>query len=319
MHGSRPLPPSRRRFLAAALALGAGAIAAPGVARLAHAATAPAADLIRRKIPSTGEALPVIGLGTNAFGVEAAHEIAARGDVVARMVALGGAVIDTARAYGRSEEVLGGIVEKLGVRDRLFIATKAPMTADFSNPAAVVEESFRRLRVQRIDLVQVHNLGGLDALMPALAELKAAKRIRYVGISTSRDEQYADFLAAMRKYPLDFVQVDYSLGDRTAEREILPLAADEGIAVLANMPLGGRRGSLLGSLAGRPLPGVAGEVGATSWAQLLLKYAVSHPAVTCAIPGTTKVRNLEDNQQAGRGVLPDAAQRRRIEAAFGAA
>ena len=178
----------------------------------------------------------------------------------------------------------------------------------------LIEASFRRLAVETIDLVQVHNLHGLKAFMPLLLELKAAKRIRYVGMSTSRDEQYERLLDSLARYPVDFVQVDYSIGNRNAAERVLPFAQDKGLAVLINMPFGGRRDrNLFPQVRGRALPDWAAEADVGSWAQFFLKYVVSHPAVTCAIPGTTKVAHLEDNQAAGRGRLPDAAMRARME------
>ena len=179
---------------------------------------------------------------------------------------------------------------------------------------AMLEESFRRLRTPRIDLMQVHNLDGVDVLMPALREAKEAKRIRYIGVTTSRAEQYPQMLSAMRRHALDFIQVDYSIDNRAAADEVLPLAQERGIAVLINMPFGGRRsGNLFPKLAGREVPEWAVEAGAASWAQFLLRYAVSHPAVTCAIPGTHRVAHLEDNMRAGRSELPDRAVRTRME------
>jgi aryl-alcohol dehydrogenase-like predicted oxidoreductase len=178
----------------------------------------------------------------------------------------------------------------------------------------MLEESFRRLRTPRIDLMQVHNLDGVDVLMPALREAKDAKRVRYIGVTTSRAEQYPQMLSAMRRHALDFIQVDYSIDNRTAADEVLPLAQERGIAVLINMPFGGRRsGNLFPKLAGREVPKWAVEAGAASWAQFLLRYVVSHPAVTCAIPGTHRVAHLEDNMRAGRSEPPDRAVRTRME------
>jgi aryl-alcohol dehydrogenase-like predicted oxidoreductase len=167
--------------------------------------------------------------------------------------------------------------------------------------------------VDRIDLLQVHNFNGIDQLLPLFNEYKQAGKIRYIGITTSTDDQYPQMLAAMNKHKLDFIQVDYSIDNRGSAEKILPLAQSKGIAVLNNMPLGGRRGNLIPKLAGKPLPDFVKDYGVTSWAQLLLKYNVSHPAITVAIPGMTKVQYLEDNQQAGRGRLFDAATRKRIE------
>jgi len=305
---------TRRRFLAGGVATATAALA--GRRSLAGPAGGEeSAVRITRSIPSTGERLPVVGLGTNAFGVSDPAGYAARRDVLARMPELGGSVVDTARGYGESETVIGRAVAELGNRDRLFIASKTPMSGDVSGGAAVVEESFRRLRVETLDLMQIHNLHGLETLTPVLLEMKEAGRIRYVGMSTSRDEQYPDLLAALGRFPVDFVQVDYSIDNRSAAERILPFARERGLAVLVNMPFGGRRsGNLFPQLRDRALPEWATEADVGSWAQFLLKYVVSHPAVTCAIPGTTKVAHLEDNQAAGRGRLPDAPLRARMEA-----
>lgn len=304
--------PSRRDFLRGCAAAVA-ATSLPG-ALLAADEQADRA-LLSRPIPSTGELLPVIGLGTNAYGVSDPGEIAKRRAVVARLIELGAKVIDTARAYGDSELVVGRILADLRARDRVFLATKMPIDGELGDPAVIVAETFRRLGTETVDLLQIHNMHGTDQLMPTLRRLKDERRTRYIGATTSRDEQYPALLAAMRAHPLDFVQVDYSIGNRNAATEILPAAADRPIAVLVNMPFGGRRdGNLLRKLGDRPLPPWAAEIGAGSWAEVLLKYVLSHPAVTCAIPGTTSVANLEANLRAAGGPLPDAALRRRMEA-----
>jgi len=310
-HDSRRL--SRRQALragvAACLAAAAhrafGAIDAPGSV----------APQVGKTIPSTRERLPVIGLGTNNYSVTTAEDLAPRREVLQRMSDLGGKVIDTAPAYGRSEIVVGELLADLGNRDRYFLATKVTAPdGDLAQGRAMLEESFRRLRTPRIDLMQVHNLDGVDVLMPALREAKEAKRIRYIGVTTSRAEQYPQMLSAMRRHALDFIQVDYSIDNRAAADEVLPLAQERGIAVLINMPFGGRRsGNLFPKLAGREVPEWAVEAGAASWAQFLLRYVVSHPAVTCAIPGTHRVAHLEDNMRAGRSELPDRAVRTRME------
>jgi diketogulonate reductase-like aldo/keto reductase len=182
-----------------------------------------------------------------------------------------------------------------------------------TDPKAGLELAFSRLRTDMIDLMMVHNLGGTDTLMPHMKEMKEAGRFRYLGISTSSDRQYDDLAAIMRREPLDFIEIDYSLGNRSAEQTMLPLAQERGMAVLINVPFGGRNASMLQEVAGQPLPEWASEIGATSWAQLFLKWIVSHPAVTVVIPGTTRVEHAIDNNSAARGVLPDAAMRRRIE------
>jgi aryl-alcohol dehydrogenase-like predicted oxidoreductase len=303
---------TRREFLRGCAA--AAAATALPVAVVA-AGESDGTALLTRAIPATGERLPVVGLGTNAYGVSDAAEIARRKDVIARLVGSGAKVVDTARAYGDSELVVGRILEELKARGSVFLATKTPMQGDLADPAAIVTETFARLRTDSVDLLQIHNMHGVEELLPELRRLKDARRVRYVGATTSNDAQYPALLAAMRAHPLDFVQVDYSIGNRNAAAEVLPLAADRGMAVLINLPFGGRRdGNLLRKLGDRPLPPWAAEVGADSWSVFLLKYVVSHPAVTCAIPGTTSVANFDSNLRAARGPLPDAAQRARMEA-----
>lgn len=292
-----------------------GALAVAGASRLAAAAEPPALTPILRTIPSTGERIPVIGIGTNAYDVDSPADIAARRAVLQEMPALGGRVIDTARGYGRSEAVIGQLLAELGNRERFFIATK-PISAPQAEAVLtrrLIDESFTSLRVQVIDLMQVHSLVRFEELMPIYREYKQEKRIRYIGATTAAPGQHAQFLDVMRKAPLDFVQVDYSIADRAAAQDLLPLAQQRGIAVLNNVPFGGRNASLFPRVAGKKLPEWAAEFDATSWAQFMLKYNLSHPAITAVIPGTTTVEYLRDNQAAGRGRLPDAAQRRRME------
>lgn len=304
--------PTRRDFLCGCAATVA-ATALPGAVLAADRAAGSA--LLSRPIPSTGERLPVVGLGTNAYGVTDPADIASRQAVVARLLDLGAKVIDTARAYGDSELVIGRILADLKARERVFLATKTPIEGALADPDAIVAETFRRLGTDMIDLLQIHNVHGVDELMPTLRKLKDARRIRYIGITTSRDEQYPALLAAMRAHAFDFVQVDYSIANRNAASDVLPLATERGMAVLVNMPFGGRRdGNLLRKLGTKALPPWATEIGAESWAEVLLKYVLSDPAVTCAIPGTTSVRNVETNLRAAQGPLPDAAMRRRMEA-----
>jgi aryl-alcohol dehydrogenase-like predicted oxidoreductase len=290
---------------------------AAAVAARARAAFADKGSLIARAIPSSGEKLPMIGLGTNRYGVTAADEIAARREVLRRMPELGATVIDTAPAYGQSEEVIGRLLSELKNRDRVWLATK--VTAPSGRAAEgrkMLEESFRRLRTERVQLVQVHSLQGVPEMLPVLREQKKAGKISYIGVTTSRDGQYDDLLEVMRKESLDFIQVDYSISDRNAADKILPLAASRGMAVLVNLPLG--RGNVLSKVKDKPLPDWAKDIDAKSFVQVALKYVLSHPAVTVAIPGTTKVEHLEENLGAARGRLPDAEMRRRIEKYFDA-
>jgi aryl-alcohol dehydrogenase-like predicted oxidoreductase len=298
-------PVSRRQVLCAGLAAGASL----ACARTSWAAEPPSP--ISRAIPGTSERLPVVGLGTDKFRTDARDAIRAE---INRMVELGGTVIDTAAAYGDSEAIIGDVVASLGVRDRLFLATKLTGSGSFRGGAtgeASFNRSLERMRTTRIDLLQVHNLDGVDELMPMLQRWKQSGRIRYLGITTSRVGQHAQMAAYMRKYPLDFIQVDYSLANRDAANAILPLAVERNTAVLVNVPFA--YGSLLGQLRSRALPAWANEIDVGSWAQFLLMYVVSHPAVTCTIPGSTQVAHLEDNQGAAKGRLPDQNMRHKME------
>ena len=267
-----------------------------------------------RPIPSTGEALPVIGLGTwQTFDVgRSAEERAPLDEVLAAFAVAGCKLVDTSPMYGAAEEVLGDVTAKLGLRSKLFLATKV-WTSGKQAGIQQMEASFRKLHASSIDLMQVHNLLDVEHHLDTLQEWKKAGRVRYVGIThytASAHEQVARLLAAR---PLDFVQINYSVAERDAERRVLPLARERGIAVLANRPFAG--GDLLRRLRAKPLPAFAAEVGCSSWAQLLLKFVVAHPAITCAIPATAKVAHLRDNMGAGRGELPDEALRSKIASA----
>lgn len=299
---------SRRLLLQGAGAVGASlALRTPEVL----GADAAALPLITKTIPSTGEKLPVVGIGTNQFSVSAPDEVAARREVLQELPRLGGKLIDTAAAYGDAELVIGKLVKELGNRDQLFIATKTPLGGDVPSGAAVVDQALTRLQVSRIDLMQIHNFYRTDELLPVLLDAKKAGKLRYVGVTTSSNRQHAQLLEVLNSRALDFIQVNYSIEDQDAEK-VLQVAHDKGVAVLINIPLGRR--SLLAKVKDKPLPDWAREIDAGSWAQLLLKYSISHPAVTAVIPGTTKLVHLQDNQMAGRGRLPDAALRKKIEA-----
>jgi aryl-alcohol dehydrogenase-like predicted oxidoreductase len=300
---------NRRDALLAALSVGAGmAISRAGLA-------ASTGTTLTKAIPSSGQKVSVIGVGTNNYNVTDADEVAARRGVLEQLPMQGGEVIDTAPLYGRAEEVIGDLVAGLHNRDQLFLATKV-MTQDAKAGAASMEESMRRLKTQHIDLMQVHNLIGVEAMVPVLQEWKKAGRIGYYGITTSSPGQHGQLMDYMRRLPLDFIQVDYSLANRGAADEVLPLAQQKGIAVIANSPFGGRRAaaSVFGQVAGKPLPDWASSIQVTSWSQLFLKFVVSHPAVTCTVPGTTTVGHLQDNMAAAHGTLPDAALRQKMEA-----
>lgn len=318
-------PLTRRGFLAAGVAGGVGALLTrslraaepPPATRAAPVSSGPPSvstpsaspRLIAKAIPASGEWLPAIGLGTDAFRIELRQDIAAE---LERMHELGGAVIDTAAAYGDSEAIIGEALESLGLREKFFLATKL-VGSSTTQPAGAESfaRSLERLRTRRVDLLQVHNLNGVAELLPRMQEWKKEGRIRYLGVTTSRVSQHAELAEAMRSDRLDFVQVDYSIGNREAATTLLPLALERRIGVLVNLPFG--RSSLFQQAAGRALPPWAADIDVASWAQYFLKYVISHPAVTCVIPGSTRVAHLEDNQAAGRGRVPDAAMRRRME------
>jgi len=284
-----------------------------GARAFAASSPAPAAALHTRPIPSTNQQVPVIGVGTARRYAEASGEaqLAPLRESIARFAALGGRVIDTAPSYGKAESVVGQLVEELGVRDKLFLATKVGADTP-SEGRAQIEQSFRNLRTKVIDLIAVHNLRDVTNQLATLRELKAAKRIRSIGATTSSDQQYADFEAMMRRERLDVIQIDYALDNRDAGQRILPLAQEQGLAVMINLPFG--RGRLFQATEGRPLPSWAADIGASTWAQFFLKYIVSHPARPIAIPGMAQARYVEDNMGAAREPLPDAAMRRRMEA-----
>ncbi|MBI2529356.1 MAG: aldo/keto reductase [Candidatus Rokubacteria bacterium] len=298
---------ARRDLLKAAVGAGAACLLPNG-----RPAAQPG-SLIERSIPSTGERVPVIGIGT-ARRWEAGPRSSDRAtlrEVLRRFAARGGRVIDTAPSYGAAEAVAGELVADLGVRGSLFLATKVGATGRQAG-IEEIEASFRRLRTARIDLIAVHNLRDTTIQLQTLRSLKQTGRIRYVGITTSFPKQYADFERTMRAETLDFIQVDYALDRRDAAATILPLAADRGVAVMINLPFG--RGRLFQAVQGRALPPWAGEFDCASWAQFFLKYIVSHPAVTCCVPGIARVDYLLDNLGAAEGRLPDVATRRRMEA-----
>lgn len=288
-------------------------IAACGLLATARpAALADMGDVIRRRIPSSGEMIPIVGLGTNRYGVgPAAEERAPLREALVRFHEWGGRVIDTAPGYGTSESVLGDLIAGLGIRDELFLATKVDRDAGRDDLIAQMQDSTRNLESDTIDLMQVHNLRGWEENIPLLQEFKEDGRFRYIGITTSRSSQYGEMEKAMRRHDLDFIQVDYSLEQREAAVRLLPMARDRGMAVMLNRTFGG--GRIFRAVDNRTLPGWAGELEITSWAQFLLKYALSHPAATVAIPGMTKARHVDDNFGAAQGPMPDAAQRRQME------
>ena len=300
---------TRRETLLAALCAGAA------VAVWRPVPAAGAGGTVTKAIPSSGQKIPAVGVGTNNYSVTAADEVAARRAVLDKLPMLGGSVVDTAPLYGRSEEVIGDLVAELRNRDRLFLATKV-MSPDAAAGEASMEQSLRRLRTQHIDLMQIHNLIGVEAMIPVLQAWKKAGRIGYYGITTSNPGEHGRMMDYMRRLPMDFIQVDYSVANRGAEQDVLPLATQKGIAVIANSPFGGRRAaaSVFGQVAGKPLPGWAADIQVTTWSQLFLKFVISHPAVTCTVPGTTAVSHLDDNLAAVHGAVPDEKTRQKMAA-----
>jgi aryl-alcohol dehydrogenase-like predicted oxidoreductase len=307
MTSSTNLP--RRRVLAATAGTALGALLAP------YAPRASAADepVPTRPIPQGGgERLPIVGIGTAVifdYENDAARQ-AERGEVLRALVAGGGRLVDTAPAYGRAEDRLGELVAETGLRERLFLATKVDSRVDRAAAEASLQASLRRLRTSRVDLMQAWNVGDERYDFGQLREWKRQGLVRYVGMTTSFLKQYDAIGKVLAREKPDFFQINYSLGDREAERSLLPAARDAGAAVLVNLPFG--RNSLFRKAGSRPLPDFAAEIGARSWAQLFLKFILSHPAVTAVIPGTDKPAYMLDNLQAGRGPMPDAAMRRRI-------
>jgi diketogulonate reductase-like aldo/keto reductase len=274
-------------------------------------AKAESTAMLTRAIPSSGEKLPVIGLGTwQAFDVDLTSDNRRQlGDVLSLFVKLGGRVIDTSPMYGRAEDVIGELTTALGIQDKIFLATKV-WTSGKENGIKSMERSMALLRAKRIDLMQVHNLVDVQTQLATLREWKAQGRIRYLGITHYEAGAFADVEKIMRSEKLDFVQINYSLMEREAEERLLPLAQERGVAVVVNRPFGG--GDLFSRTRSKLLPDWAAEFDCRSWAQFFLKWIVANPAVTCAIPATDKSRHLEENIQGGIGALPDAKTRQRM-------
>ena len=264
-----------------------------------------------RAIPSTGEKLPVIGLGTwSVFDLDLTPENRTQlSEVMSQFVKLGGKVIDSSPMYGNAEAVIGELAANLGLRDSLFIATKV-WTSGKEAGIAMMERSMDRFRTKRIDLMQVHNLVDVENQMVSLREWKMKGRIRYTGITHSQASGFEEVEKAMRTWKPDFVQINYSLMEPEAAQRILPLAQELRMGVIINRPFGG--GGLFGPVATKPLPPWAAEIDCRSWAQFFLKWIVAHPAVICVIPATSKPGHLKDNMQGGMGRFPDAKMRQRM-------
>ena len=270
----------------------------------------------RRPIPSTGALLPVIGCGTwQTFDVGTSNEERAPlAEVLRILFEAGGSVIDSSPMYGRSEAVVGDLLAQQKAHDKAFVATKVWIPGRDAG-IKQMQRSMQLLQDDRIELMQIHNLLDWRTHLATLRAWKKEGRIRYLGITHYTPSAYDELESIMHSETLDFIQINYSLDDRQAERTLLPLAAGRGIAVLVNRPFGG--GSLLRNLAGKPLPPLAGEIGCESWAQVLLKYVVSHPSITCAIPGTSRPKHMADNCRAGTGIIPDDAMRKQMVAWWG--
>ena len=269
--------------------------------------------MIAREIPSSREMLPVIGLGTwQTFDIEGGSaEQRTLEEVLETFVDLGGRLVDSSPMYGRSEAVVGNISAALNLRNRLFLATKVWTTGKQAG-IRQMEESFQKLRTNGIALMQVHNLVDVATQLETLREWKQQGRIRYLGISHYTAGGHDAVIRLVASEPLDFIQINYSVGEREAERRLLPLARERGVAVIANRPFAG--GELFRRVRSKPLPEWAAEINGTTWAQLLLKFVISNPAITCAIPATSKVSHLRDNMRAGSEPLPDDKLRERIAA-----
>jgi diketogulonate reductase-like aldo/keto reductase len=299
------VPLTRRAFVAAAAAAGAAASAGLVPARAA------AGPVRTRAIPRTGERLPVIGMGTwITFNVGRVPRLRdARSEVLKAFFELDGGVIDSSPMYGSSEAVVGYGLKRIEDKRTLFAATKV-WTASGSRGPDQIEESRRLWGVPRFDLLQVHNLLAWEDHLRTLLAMKAAGKVRHVGVTTSHGDRHALMERVMRTQPIDFVQFTYNVRDREAEARLLPLAAERGLAVIVNRPF--RQGALIDRMKRHRLPAWAAEFDAANWAQFLLKFIVSHPAVTCAIPATTRVDHMHENMGALHGRLPDPAMRRRM-------
>ena len=303
-----------RRDALRLFAMAAGMPHVGGIAQGAKTIVTPSMNA--KKIPSSGEMLPVIGLGTWQT-LDVGADAAARAPlqaVLREFVALGGKLIDSSPMYGRSEEVAGDLIAASGLREKTFIATKV-WTSGKAAGVAQMEESMKKLRAKPLELMQVHNLLDVDTHLRTLADWKREGRVRHIGVTHYTAGAYDAVAKVIGTNTVDFLQINYSLGEREAEQRLLPLARERGIAVIANRPFAG--GEMFRRLRGTPLPGFAAEIDCTSWAQLMLKFVVSHPAITCAIPATSRIEHLRDNMVAGLGRMPDDKMRAQIAASAG--
>src|SRR5438105_8778248 len=308
--------PITRRDAARLIGASTASLLLPIAASLARAANE-SSRMLMRAIPSSGEKLPVIGLGTwRSFDVDlTADNRRQLEEVLSLFVKLDGRVIDTSPMYGRAEQVIGDLTAALGIQEQLFLATKV-WTHGKEQGIESMERSMVRLRTKRIDLMQVHNLVDVHTHLATLREWKEQGRIRYIGITHYESGAFVEVEKVLRSEKLDFLQINYSIMEREAEQRILPLAQDRQVAVIINRPFGG--GDLFGRARSRPLPDWAKECECESWAQFFLKWIIVHPAVTCASPATNNPRHLEDDMRAAIGRLPDDELRRKMSDVFGA-
>jgi len=305
---------TRREYLRNSALAGAALTLPPGLLQALEG------DIIKRTIPSTGEKLPVVGLGSSATfrTVAQSDDVSALREVLTTLFENGGTVFDTAPGYGASEEVAGGLVQELDATEKVFWATKVNVasrgggSADPARARAQIDRSFQYIGKDPIDLIQVHNLGDVPTQLAILKDLKEAGRVRYIGVTFTGARRYPDLAKVMKEEPLDFIGVDYAVDNTESAETILPLAQDRGIAVLGYVPFG--RSRLWSRVRGREVPEWAAEFGANSWGQFFIKYCLSHPAVTTVTPATSKAKNMLDNIGAAYGELPDEAMRRRMEA-----
>ena len=274
-------------------------------------ASAQAPAIMTRKIPSTGEEIPAVGLGTwQVF--DAGNDAAARAplrEVLDQFAKAGGKLIDSSPMYGSAESVAGDLVAELGLREKLFVATKV-WTRGMEDGIREMETSFRRLKVKQMDLMQIHNLLDVDVHTRTLLDWKSRGKIRYLGITHYTASAHAEVERQLKKVKYDFLQINYSLAERESEKRLLPYCLQNGIAVIANRPFA--EGAMFRRVRGKPLPPWAAEIGVASWAQYFLKWIVGHPAITCVIPGTGKPEHVADNVAAGFGVVPDEPMRKRM-------
>jgi len=303
---------TRREYLGNSALAGAALVLPPGILQALEG------DIITRAIPSTGEKIPVVGLGSSATfrSVAQSDDVTALRDVLSTLFENGGSVFDTAPGYGASEEVAGGLVQELNATKKVFWATKVNVagrgggSVEAADVRQQIERSFNRMRVPVIDLNQVHNMGDPPTQLGVLQEYKESGRIRYIGMTTTSSGQYGALASVMREYPIDFIGIDYAVDNRGPEEVILPLAQERRIGVIVYLPFG--RNRLWGRIGDRPLPDWAAEFDAHSWAQFMLKFVIANPAVTVATPGTSDPEHMADNLAAGRGGLPNAQQRERM-------